>query len=344
MNRSGVARGWTQSSVVERNRWDSAVKALDGGLLQSWAWGEWYRHHGFTVERVRVDGPRGTGLAQVMVWPHGPVADARLARGPLLSGGRAAVTHELFAAVDEVCERYRPVTLIVEPPAPLPLTDSEEAAGFERRAQRWCCPGRTLVVPLLDDEALLRRMRKKTRQQVRRPERRGVTVEQVAPDAAGLVTFYALHEDTARRTEFSIEALSHYESFMRHLADEAVLLFARTERGVAAGLIITCFGNEAISLFGGSSTKLRVPGATACLYFEAMRLARALGCTRFDLWGIPDEDPSPVEGAHPQGSRADDWRGIYHFKSGLGGELVTWPPPLERRYPAPPESTPWRRN
>ncbi len=338
-----AAPGWRRSSVAERGRWDATVKALDGSVLQSWAWGQWYRHWGFTVERIRVDGPTGTGLAQILVWPHGPVAEARLARGPVLSGrDKAAVARELFAAIDEVCERHRPLTLTVEPSAPLPLRDAEGASGFVRGAGRWCCPGRTVVVPLLDDEALLRRMRKKTRQQVRRPERRGVTVEQLTPDAAGLMTLYALLQDTARRTEFSIEPLSYYEGFVRHLADEAILLFARTEGGVAAGLLITCFGHEAISHFGGSSSELRVPGATACLYFEAMRLARARGCTRFDLWGVPDEDPPAVEGARPQGSRGGDWRGIHHFKMGLGGDLVAYPPLLERRYSARQRWAPWR--
>jgi hypothetical protein len=221
---------------------------------------------GSPVERVRVDEPHGTGLAQVMVWPHGPVADARLARGPLLSGDGAAVAHELFfAAVDEVCERYRPLTLIVEPPAPLPLTDSEEAAGFERGTQRWCGPGWTLVVPLLDDQALLAQMHKRRRYDVRLGQRRGVVVEQVTPDATQLMTFYALLQDTARRTEYSFEPLSYYESLVRHLADETLLLFARTEGGVAAAAIVTCFGNEAAYLFAASSTKLRVTGATAYL-------------------------------------------------------------------------------
>jgi peptidoglycan pentaglycine glycine transferase (the first glycine) len=342
MNRSGTARRWSRSSVVERSRWDSAVKALDGGVPQSWAWGEWYRHYGFTVERVRVDGPHGTGLAQVMVWPHAPVADARLARGPLLSGDGAAVAHELFAAVDEVCERYCPLTLIVEPPAPLALTDSEEAAGFERGSQRWCCPGRTVVVPLLDDQALLAQMHKRTRYDVRLGQRRGVVVEQAAPDAAGLMTFYALLQDTARRTEFAIEPLSYYESFVRHLADETLLLFARTEGGVAAAAIVTCFGKEAAWHDGASSTELRVKGATAYLQYEAMRLARARGCTRYDMGAILDEDPPPVAGDRPA-SRGDDWQGFHRFKVSFGGGRVAWPPPLERRYPARRRWTLWRR-
>jgi peptidoglycan pentaglycine glycine transferase (the first glycine) len=337
----GTTRGWHQSSVTERGLWDTAAKALGGSVLQSWAWGEWYREGGFDIERIRVDGPQGTGLAQLLIWPHGPVAEAHLARGPVLSAAGKDVTRALFTTIDGVCERYRPLTLTVELPASLAAI--ERSVRFTREEERWCCPGRTIVVPLLGDESLLRRMRKKTRQQVRRSERRGVIVESVEPNAAKLTTFYALLGDTARRTEFDIEPLSYYESFLRHLADHAVLLFAHTEAGVAASLIITCFGQEAIAHFGASSTQLREPGTTAYLYFEAMRLARARGCTRFDLWGLPDEDPAPIEGEHPQGSRGGDWRGIHHFKMGLGGDVVASPPPLRRHYPAR-RWLPWRRD
>jgi lipid II:glycine glycyltransferase (peptidoglycan interpeptide bridge formation enzyme) len=330
--------------VADRGRWDSAVKALDGSVLQSWAWGEWYREGGYVVERVRVDGTDGTGLAQLLIWPHGdPPVEAHLPWGPILAGDRAAAARELFAALDDICEPHRPLVLTVEPPEPLPLADLPEAAGFAPAPGRWCCNGRTVVVPLLDDESLLRRMRSKTRQQVRQLARRGVMIDQVPPDAVTLAAFYALLEETARRNEFPIEPVSYYEDFLRHLGEAAVLLVARTEEGLAAGLIITCFGREGIAHFGASSTELRVPGATAALYFTAMQLARSRGCTRFDLWGIPDADPPEVVGEQPEGSRGGDWQGIQHFKLGLGGDIVTYPPSLVRHYPARRRWAFWRR-
>ena len=167
-------------------------------------------------------------------------------------------------------------------------------------------------------------------------------MEQAVPDATALARFYELLEETARRNEFTIEPFSYYEDFMRHLVDEAILLFARTERGVVAGLIMTCFGHEAIYHFAASSTTLRVPGATAYLNFQAMRLARAYGCTRYDMWGIPDED-RPPEG-DPSRSRGGDWQGVLHFKLSFGGNIVSYPPPLERRYPARRSWTLWRRS
>lgn len=320
--------------IGDGDRWDEAVKALDGGVLQSWAWGEWYREGGFLVERVCVDGPEGTGLAQVLIWPHTRPAEAHVPWGPVLQGDGQAVLRELFAALDETCGRHRPLTLVVEPPAPLRLPDLGSEHVFTQATERWCCPGRTAVVPLLDDGALLAGMHHQTRRNVRLGQRRGVVVERASPNATSLATFYELLHATEQRNQFTAESLSYYESFLRALEAEAVLLFARTEAGVAAGAIMTCFGKEAIYHFGASSTELRVPGVTAYLQYEAMRLARGRGCTRYDLWGVPEEDPVPEEGGNPVRSSGGDWRGLRHFKAGFGAELVAHPPPLVRHYPA----------
>jgi lipid II:glycine glycyltransferase (peptidoglycan interpeptide bridge formation enzyme) len=99
-------------------------------------------------------------------------------------------------------------------------------------------------------------------------------------------------------------------------------------------LIAARFGPEAIYMYGGSSTEHRAHGAAFFLQFEAMRWAREVGCTRYDLWGIPAEDPisTAERGGRVAGTRGDDWRGLYKFKIGFGGEVVSYPPTLERRY------------
>ena len=111
---------------------------------------------------------------------------------------------------------------------------------------------------------------------------------------------------------------------------------------MAAELIITCFGAEVIAHFGASSSELRVKGATASLQYEAMRLARTRGCTRYDMGAVWDVDPPPVEVDRP-GSRGGDWQGIHHFKASFGGKLVARPPALERHYLLPPQWAFWRR-
>jgi lipid II:glycine glycyltransferase (peptidoglycan interpeptide bridge formation enzyme) len=87
-------------------------------------------------------------------------------------------------------------------------------------------------------------------------------------------------------------------------------------------------------MYGGSSSVHRAHGAAFVIQFEAMRWAREAGSRVYDLWGIPAEDPQPSEGAvdHVSGSKGDDWRGLYKFKTGFGGEIVAYPSSLERRY------------
>ena len=87
-------------------------------------------------------------------------------------------------------------------------------------------------------------------------------------------------------------------------------------------------------MYGASSTKHRAHGAAFLLQFDAMRWARDAGCERYDLWGIPLQDPDIVheDGTRFATSRGEDWRGIYRFKTGFGGEIVSFPEPIERRY------------
>ena len=68
-----------------------------------------------------------------------------------------------------------------------------------------------------------------------------------------------------------------------------------------------------------------------------MRWARDRGCRLYDLWGIPAADPTSVSdtGDSIAGTKGDDWRGLYRFKTGFGGDIVTYPAALERRYNKP---------
>jgi peptidoglycan pentaglycine glycine transferase (the first glycine) len=56
------------------------------------------------------------------------------------------------------------------------------------------------------------------------------------------------------------------------------------------------------------------------LQWEAIRWAKSLGCTTYDLWGIPDEDEEMLEAEFAQ--RRDGLWGVYRFKRGFGGQLV----------------------
>jgi lipid II:glycine glycyltransferase (peptidoglycan interpeptide bridge formation enzyme) len=176
-------------------------------------------------------------------------------------------------------------------------------------------------------------MHQKTRYSVRLADRRGVRIERGAP-ARDVGEFYELLRDTSKRNDFRIHDEAYYQDFLRIFGDNAILMFAIVDGVRAAGLIAARFGREAIYMYGGSSTVHRAHGAAFRLQYEAMRWARDFGCSRYDLWGIPAEDPITTgeQGDRVAGTRGDDWRGLYKFKVGFGGDAVVYPPTLERRY------------
>jgi lipid II:glycine glycyltransferase (peptidoglycan interpeptide bridge formation enzyme) len=330
-----VSIGNRQSHVtLDAVAWNGHLERLNGHLLQSWQWGEFKSQYGWRVERIiypEISEPRA--MAQVLFQFRGPVSVGYIPRGPAcLPGDRDAITG-LLQAIDRVAKRHRSLYLIVEPNSQLPLSGTFKQNGFVRGPAH-IQPERTVQVPLLDDEPLLKQMHQKTRYSVRLAQRRGVVLDRPENQIAAATEFYALLRDTSERNEFGIHSETYYTDFMRVLGDQAVLLLARYEGHLAAGVIAARFGREAIYMYGGSSSEHRAHGAAFMLQFEAMRWGRTEGSAIYDLWGIPTEDPEStgLEGGRVAGTKGDDWRGLYKFKIGFGGEIVRYPQSIERRY------------
>jgi lipid II:glycine glycyltransferase (peptidoglycan interpeptide bridge formation enzyme) len=323
--RAGSSTEWSQAA------WDEAMLRLNGHLLQSWRWGAFKALHGWSVERVAVGGDPPAAMAQILFARRGPLKIGFIPRGPVHAPGDADSVRALFAQIDRLCSQRGAVFLIAEPNAPLPFAHRIESEGFVLSPER-VLPGRTVKIPLLADEALLGQMRPKTRYSVRLAERRGVVTNWA--DERGIGDFYRLLRDTSTRNQFGIHSEAYYRDFLRTFGEDALLLFATIDGEHAAGVIAARFGEEAIYLYGGSSTEHRAHGAAFALQFEAMRWARDRGSNTYDLWGIPLQDPVPSDqgAALVPGSTGDDWRGLYKFKTGFGGEIVSYPPALERRF------------
>lgn len=330
MNSQRAAKALTERPCA----WDEAVRENGGHLLQSWSWGEFKTRHGWEVVRFAEVTERSTNLAQVLYKTRGPVSIGYLPRGPVFDPRDIEGLRNLFSQIDYASKKRRALYLMVESDRPLPFTGNFKCEGFVAGAEHFQ-PARTVKVPLLPDEELLAQMHQKTRYSVRLAERRGVELvrRDAAPDAVAI--FYDLLEDTSARNEFGIHSRAYYADFLEIFGDDALLLFANVDGIPAAGLIAAKFNQEAIYMYGASSTEHRAHGGAFALQFEAMRWAREHGATRYDLWGIPKEDPvtTPLDDQkRVAGTRGSDWRGLFKFKTGFGGEIVCYPPTLERRY------------
>lgn len=290
--------------------------------------------HEWTPDRVVVENDHGLGMAQILYRKRGPISLGYIPRGPLLQGDPEHLWPELRQRIDVSARAHRAISVIIEPDTNLELADTYRDAGVVAGPAH-LQPGRTIKIPLHDDEAMLKGMHQKTRYNVRLAQRRGVQVRHCENRRAGIDSFYALLEDTSSRNEFGIHSRQYYTDFLEVFGDNARLIFVESEGEIGAALIAASFGKETIYMYGGSSTQHRAHGAAFLLQFEAMKWGRDRGCTTYDLWGIPDQDPEILEKGSAEGvtgTKGDDWRGMFRFKTGFGGEIVSYPPSIERRY------------
>lgn len=277
----------------------------------------------------------GEGYAQILFRAKGPLSVGYIPRGPLITGNANKVWPALRREIDRAARRHRAITIYIEPDSILGISSTLKEAGVVPGPGHMQ-PSRTVKIPLSDDDAILKQMHQKTRYNVRLALRRGVDVDvKASDDKDALRQFYELLEDTSTRNVFSIHSYEYYEEFLKVFGDDAFFVFAMWQGNISAIVIAAAYGDEAIYMYGASSTVHRAHGAAFLLQFEAMKWARERGCETYDLWGIPPVDPESLkadDNSSIAGSKGDDWRGIYRFKTGFGGDIKSYPQTLERRY------------
>jgi peptidoglycan pentaglycine glycine transferase (the first glycine) len=333
VTREVAHENWNTRVIGDSSGWDAAVQSCGGHLLQSWRWGAFKQRFGWDVERIAVPTSGGTALAQVLFRTRAGLSIGYIPRGPVWNSDDPAGIGELWARVDEVARRRRTLTIIVESdrPLPEPTPQSPRLVSGPEPIQ----PARTVKVELLDDQSLMDQMHAKTRYNVRLAKRRGVTTRVVQHADDSVSRFYEMLRDTASRNNFVVHAPDYYRDFLHLFADDACLAFAEIDGKPVAGAVAAVFGEEGIYMYGASSTQDRAHGAAFLLQHEMMRWARSRGARRYDLWGIPEYDPdssASETGDRLAASTGDDRRGLYEFKTRFGGQIVRYPPPMERVY------------
>ena len=313
--------------------WDRFVaERPDGHVLQTSPWGTLKGQFGWSSARVGLR--RGDALvagAQILFrrLPAGVGKLAYVPKGPLLDWSNQEEREQMVAALDRVTQEQGALALTIEPNLPDEPTHRERLRALQFQPAPFSAiqPRRTLVVDLRPDEDdILMEMKSKTRYNIRLAGRKGVIVRH--GDADDVATFNDLLAATADRADFGIHPPSYYESAHRLFAgrDWARLLLAEVEGQAVAGLMVFALPPRSWYFYGASISAHREKMPTYLLQWEAMRWAKAQGCTTYDLWGIPDEDRETLEEQFTQ--RSDGLWGVYRFKRGFGGELVrtvgTW--------------------
>lgn len=299
--------------------WDDlAARLPHSHFMQSSCWGRLRERLGWAVERwaiLECDVPCAGAQVLFRSTPLGTVA--YIPRGPMLNWSEKDQAEALFAALHRQARSRSAIFLKAEPAAEhAPLA----SFGFRPSLQAYQ-PKATIVIDIAPDlDAIAARQKSKTRYNIRLAGRRGVSVRQAKPEE--LSAFYRLLQETAKRDGFVIRHQSYYRDLLESFGDAARLLLAEYDGQVLAGIIVCAFGAEATYLYGASGSAHRNLMPNHLLQWEAIRWAKERGCTRYDMWGIPEAAVGDAEARSSPAPGVDPGRnlwGVHQFKSGFGG-------------------------
>lgn len=226
----------------------------------------------------------------------------------------------LWPALDELCKRENAVFLRIEPDR-WEINGDDDLDALEHYASQAAPsiqPRRTISISLAgNEEEWLKRMKQKTRYNIRLAERKDVRVE-LTDDVD---SFASLMQVTGDRDGFGVHTEAYYRNAYRLFSpDESCsLLIAWYQDQPLAGAMVFKRGSRAWFLFGGSSNEERNRMPAYLVQWEAMRWAAQKGCSEYDLWGTPDQDEDQLESQF--NNRSDGLWGVYRFKRGFGGVL-----------------------
>ena len=189
----------------------------------------------------------------------------------------------------------------------------------------------TVLIDLIPtEEELLARMKPKTRYNIRLAEKKGVILR--VGTLEDLPMLYKMYAETSVRDGFLIRDEGYYQTMWKtfmaggksptirppsagqisnHQSPLAEPLIADVNNEPVAAIFVFYFAGCAYYFYGMSRNVHREKMPSYLLQWEAIKRARARGCTVYDLWGAPDVF-----------DESDSMWGVYRFKEGLGGKVV----------------------
>lgn len=296
------------------------MEAQGGHILQTDAWGRLKSAFGWQPERVALTDIRGNLVCGALVLYRKFPPMAYVPRGPHLDWDNFAQTGALLSELRRRARQRRAILLKLEPDLADSPTQRDRLVAFGLRSSPHLIqPPRTLFINIADDEeTILAQMNQGTRRKIRLSERREIEVRHGGPDDVD--SFNTLMRTTGARNEFGVHSPDYYRTAYDLFAPQghAALLIASYGGCDLAGLMIFALGKRSWYFYGASSGEEGRRMPTYALQWEAIRWARARGCTIYDLWGVPDENSETLEAQFQD--RNDGLWGVYGFKRGFGGE------------------------
>ncbi len=322
---------------MDEKNWDHALCQFPNAhILQSWEWGEAKSKFGWEMTPLTwgKDAAQPDAMAMLLkrrvrparIFPELNVC--YIPRGPILNWTNKSLVRAVLGDLERIGKEKGTILVKMDPevilgegaPGAMDVKRNEngEAIAKELQLRKWIFSNSQIQyknTAWLDlsgsEEEWLKRMKPKTRYNLRLSEKKGVTIRK--GDLKDLHLLYKMYAETSVRDAFTIRNENYYQSVWGLFISKKMALPLIAEYGgrPIAGLLLFWIGKRAWYLFGMSTDQNRDFMPNYLLQWEAMREARKAGCNTYDLWGAPDIfDPS------------DPMWGVYRFKEGLGARAI----------------------
>lgn len=299
-------------TINDPDLWNTRLATLPRRhILQSWEWGQFKSRWGWTPRYLMT----ATGAAAALVLRRS-LSPLKLnvlyvPKGPALDYGDVALVDEVLSQLVDLARRERAIFIKIDPDLPAPDRSLLLDRGWRYSREQIQFRNTMLIDLTRSDDELLAAMKPKTRYNVRLAQKKGVTIR--SGDRGDLDLLYAMYAETAQRDGFIIRPPDYYRDAWGSFIQSGLArpLIAEVAGEAVAGLILFLFADRAWYFYGMSRSVHRDKMPNYLLQWEAMRQARAQGCTVYDLWGAPD-----------QVNEADPLWGVYKFKDGLGARFA----------------------
>ena len=288
--------------VDSRETWDQLVQDQAGHPLQLWAWGEVKSAAGrWRAHRLWLD---DLGGAQVLVrrlpWPFRKLA--YIPRGPVVN--REENREKVLAALSQWAKKAGCLELKIEP-------NWRGRAGLKgwKKSPSPSLLAHTLQVDLQDEPMAdqLLKMDSKTRQNIRRSLRYGVSLQQAS--RAELAEVLEIYHATAKRAGFNLHPDRYYYDIWDHFGEDCRVYLARREGRTVSFVWLVATEETAFELYGGMGEEGKKYRANYALKYLAMQAEQARGVRYYDMNGLLSGGVSDFKrGFAPTPT---DWVGAY---------------------------------
>lgn len=301
-----------------RQAWDNFVKATaeDGGILQSWQWGDFQKSLDKKVYRFAAIDDSGKIQAVALVIQnmiHFDYSYFYIPRGPVVSKSAHKNIKLLFEEILKVVREEKGFMLRCDPAWEIGNEKFLSDSGF-RKADNEVQPKCSFMIDVTSTEQeLLAAMKQKTRYNVNLATKKGVKLK-ISSEISDIEAFWQLLKQTSQRDGFASHPKEYYKKMFEVFNEDGSmkLFMAEYDGKIVAANMVSFFGQTTTYLHGASADMYRGVMAPYFLQWYSIVEAKKVGSKFFDFGGV-----------NGRTYQNDKWNGITKFKIGFSVDTPT---------------------